>query len=141
MDLGIVPNSMKYQTKNRETLISFLAGHPDAHFSIRELRDALSEEKKPIPQASLYRLLDELIEEGVVRKYLLENGASCFQYAGDHEAHLHFHLVCQKCGKVIHLECDEVEKLVSHIEEEHGFRIDVSKVNLTGLCASCQEDQ
>ena len=51
----------------------------------------------------------------------------------------HFHLICEKCGKLIHLDCHEAEHLLVHIKDEHGFAIDVSKVNFYGLCDDCQK--
>lgn len=128
---------MKYKTKHRSDIIDFLKKNEDKHYTIQELHLKL----KDIPQATLYRLVDSLVEEGQVRKYIIgPNSSCCFQYANCHHDHEHFHLVCQKCGKLIHLECDEVEHLVHHIKDDHGFAIDVTKVNLYGICDECQKE-
>ena len=132
---------MKYKTRNREILLSFLGGQEDRHWTLAELKQGLSDAGKSIPQASLYRLLDELTEEGVVRRCASGVGPVCFQYCKEAEEHLDFHLVCSKCGKLMHLECKEVKHLIEHIEEEHGFAVDISKVNLYGLCKECRENK
>ena len=127
---------MKYKTKHKKELLDYLKKHEDCHLTINEIHDDLS----CIPQATLYRLIDSLVEEGTVRKYFVEpNSACCFQYVGKNGEHHHFHLICQKCGKLIHLECHEVNHLITHINEEHGFNVDMSKVNLYGLCDNCQK--
>ena len=125
---------MKYKTKHRTDIINFLKKNEDKHYTIQELHQKL----KDIPQATLYRLVDSLVEEGQVRKYIIgPNSSCCFQYNHDESCHHHFHLVCEKCGKLIHLECHEVDHLLTHIKDDHGFAIDTSKVNFYGLCDEC----
>ena len=127
---------MKYKTKNRELLIAFLKENNDKHLSITEIQENL----KDIPQASLYRLVDSLVQEGLILRYIVgPNKSACYQYADHNEDHHHFHLVCENCGKLIHLECDEVEELVHHIDQNHNFKVDISKVNLYGLCEECKK--
>ena len=97
----------------------------------------LKDENKDVPLASIYRNIDKFLEEGLIRKYVVNDNASCFQIVDEKESN-HFHLLCSKCGKLIHLECDEVGDLIQHIEKEHNFEIDISKINLYGLCPSCR---
>ena len=128
---------MKYLTKNKKTVLGFLKANADRHYTIEEIQKELPD----IPQASLYRIIDSLVEIGLVRKYIVDNNTpACFQYVGDGIKHSHFNLLCTKCGKLIHLECHEVNELIEHIEKEHGFSVDISKVNLYGLCEECQKE-
>ena len=128
---------MSYLTKNKKTVLGFLKSNSDRHFTIEEIK----EEIKDVPQASLYRIIDNLVEIGLVKKYIVDNNTpACFQYVGDGIKHSHFHLLCTKCGKLIHLECHEVNELIEHIEKEHGFSVDISKVNLYGLCEECKKE-
>ena len=129
---------MKDLTKNKKTVLGYLKANADRHYTIEELQRELLD----IPQASLYRIIDSLVEIGLVRKYIVYNNTpACFQYVGDGIKHSHFHLLCTKCGKLIHLECHEVNELIEHIEKEHGFSVDISKVNLYGLCEECQKEE
>ena len=131
---------MKYNTKNKANVRCFMKEHANEHLSIEDVYEGLSASLRPVPLPSLYRIMDELVEEGIVRRYTIDrSSAACFQYSGE-EAHDHFHLICSKCGRLIHLQCDEVNHLLEHIEKEHGFRIDMSKVNLYGVCESCQKE-
>lgn len=127
---------MKYKTKHKAELLTFLENNQDRHLTIQEIQKAL----KSIPQATLYRLMDSLVENGQVKKYFIDpNTSCCFQYVGNEACHEHVHLVCKKCGKLIHLECDEVDHLLQHIKDDHGFDIDISKVNFYGECEECQK--
>ena len=128
---------MKYKTKHRTQIINYLKKHDDEHLTIAQIQKDLDD----IPQATLYRLMDSLLKEGLVRKYVIDpNSSCCFQYVENEHCHEHFHLICTKCGKLIHLHCDEVEHLLHHIKDEHGFDVDTSKVNLYGLCEECKNE-
>ena len=68
---------------------------------------------------------------GLVAKYTVDGTSSaCFEYLG-HEEHCHkhvcFHCKCEKCGKVIHLECDEMTHLGKHMLDDHGFQWDFTR--------------
>ena len=128
---------MRYATKNKLKVLNILKDNENRHLTIEEL--FLLANKK-VPLASLYRILDQLEEDGLVRRYFIDkNLSSCFQYIGDGLNHSHFHLVCMKCGKLYHLECENVNELINHISEHHGFKVDISKVNLYGICEECQK--
>ena len=128
---------MKYNTKNKLIVINCLKEHSSSHLTIDQMGDIL---KERVPLASIYRIVDSLVEEGVVKKFVIDrNTPACFQYVGDGNEHSHFHMLCSKCGRLFHLECDEVNHLLEHIEKEHGFKVDISKVNLYGVCKDCQE--
>ena len=128
---------MKYHTKNKVRIINCLKANSNKHLTIEQIDEILDGQ---VPLASIYRNVDNLVEEGAIRKYIVgRNNSACYQYIGEGNEHQHFHLLCSKCGKLIHLECDEVEHLISHIEEEHGFQVDISKVTLYGVCEECQK--
>ena len=129
---------MKYKTKHRYELLEFLKKNKDRHLSIIEIKDEMG---GSIPTATLYRLLDSYVEEGVVRKYIIGPSSSCcFQYIDENHEHNHFHLICEKCGRLIHLECHEVDHLIEHISGEHNFDIDIAKINLYGVCEDCKRE-
>lgn len=128
---------MNYETKNKSLILSLLKNHKDEHLTIEQIKKLLNDENKDVPLASIYRNIDKFLEEGLIRKYVVNDYASCFQIVDEKESN-HFHLLCSKCGKLIHLECDEVNDLIKHIEKEHDFKIDISKINLYGLCPICR---
>ena len=129
---------MKYKTKHRDELINYLRDNSDRHLTIQEISQNLDGK---IPQATIYRLINKFLDEGLVRKYMVDPTLGCCYQLTDNDCHEHFHLVCEKCGKVIHLECDEVGHLLKHINNDHNFEIDTSKVNLYGICEDCKKAQ
>ena len=128
---------MKYHTKNKIAIINCLKENSNRHLTIEEIDGLLGHK---VPVSSIYRVIDELVNEGQVRKYIVDqNSSACFQYVGSNQCHEHFHLLCTKCGKLIHLECDEIEHIISHIQEEHNFAVDITKTTLYGVCEECQK--
>ena len=45
---------------------------------------------------------------------------------------------CEKCGKLIHLHCEDVVKLEQHLMDSHGFRMDPCRTVFYGLCEECR---
>ena len=95
---------------------------------------------RKIGQATVYRQLERLVEEGFADKYIIDqNTPACFEYI-DHEEcgeSLCVHGKCLKCGKLFHLHCDELRELREHLEEHHGFIPDFRHTVIYGLCEEC----
>lgn len=86
-----------------------------------------------------------MVEEGIVAKYTVDGTSSaCFEYLGDEE-HVHagtcYHCKCEKCGKLIHLQCEEVENLRKHMMEHHGFEMNPVRIVFYGLCSDCRKNK
>ena len=57
----------------------------------------------------------------------------------DHaDTDLCFHCKCEKCGKLIHLHCDEIEEMQMHLFSEHRFKMNPMRTVFYGLCEQCQ---
>ena len=131
---------MRYNTAGRRKLIAFMESHNDRQYSVEEIYAAMTEDGSRVGKSSLYRLLEALCEEGVLRKFREnEQSAATFQYVGsDEDCGQHLHLKCDRCGCLIHLECAMSRQLVAHILEEHGFHIDSKRSVLWGVCDKCR---
>ncbi|MBR6242518.1 MAG: transcriptional repressor [Ruminococcus sp.] len=128
-----------YNTRQKEKLISFLVNNKEKHTNVQEISAYLLAEGTPVGTATIYRQLDKLVENGVVRKYSFDGKTgACYQYIDDsRECREHFHLKCLKCGKLIHLNCDHLSGLREHILEHHGFMVDPSQTVFYGVCSDC----
>ena len=84
--------------------------------------------------------LEKLVDEGVaVKSTPVGEKIACFEIINrdECEAPHCYHMKCLVCGKLIHLDCDEVERLCVHMLDEHGFRIDMASTVLFGTCKEC----
>ena len=135
--MGII----KYKTKQQERLLSCFKAMQGRHFTAEDVAAYFQKQNISIGIATIYRQIEKFVAMGVVQKYFLgEQNAACFQYTGEecHKEVSHFHLKCEKCGTLIHLECHDLEKLSSHLMAEHGFALDPFRTVFYGLCENCR---
>ena len=45
---------------------------------------------------------------------------------------------CEKCGRLVHLECGLIRDLQAHVREEHDFELDMAQTVFYGLCGECR---
>ncbi len=139
-------NKIQYKTKQHEQLVSYLKSVQGRHLTVSEIHDYFKEKGDGMGVATIYRQLERLVSEGTVRKYIIDSShPACFEYAGDSLSECLskscFHLKCEKCGKLIHLECEELSTISSHIFSEHNFAINSTKTVFYGCCKECMESE
>ncbi len=107
--------------------------HPDA----KEIYELV---KLKIPNVSLgtvYRNLNTLAKEGLIRKIELDDGNDRF----DKTLCQHNHLKCTTCGKVIDITPKLNSKKIKEIESKTGFKITDSSFNINGICEKCKKER
>lgn len=52
-----------------------------------------------------------------------------------------YHCKCEKCGKLIHLHCHEVEELSQHMMEHHSFELNAMRTVFYGVCSECRQKE
>ena len=131
----------KYKTKQREIILDYLKAMPGEHVTAGDVCEFFLSKGTSIGQATIYRQLESMVSEGIINKYTLDAGSpACFEYMGEdsHKEGTCYHCRCEKCGKLIHLHCDELESIQSHLLSEHGIQMDPIRTVLYGLCESCR---
>ena len=131
---------MAYTTRQHQAVLQCLKNHPQKAFSAAEVAAELHRSGKPVGLATIYRQLDKLEAEALIHKIPTEDGA-LYQYCPQQADHSCALLRCEQCGQVIHLDCHHLQGLCSHLEGAHGFRIDLRRTVLTGLCGTCGEKE
>lgn len=110
-----------------------------AHLSADDIYETLHKNGERIGRTTVYRQLERLLGEGVIRKSTVDGAGSCYSAVSEH-CEEHYHLICTVCGKLAHLSCDHVEELIHHIRQEHGFTVDPARTTFYGLCAACARE-
>ena len=129
-----------YKTKQQDLLFSYLREMQGKHFTAEDVRAHFESKKISIGIATIYRQLEKLVSDGKIQKYFIDDhSAACFEYSGDacNPNETHAHLKCELCGRLIHLECDELEEFGGHLKAEHGFVINPQRTVFYGLCTDC----
>ena len=131
----------KYQTRQKCELLSYLENQPGRHLTAQDVCDGLSELGTPMGLTTVYRQLEVLMAEGLVNKYTLDGKCACFEYVprDSHLAGECFHCKCERCGKLYHMHCKELETIAEHLAEEHHFRLNPLRTVFYGICEDCQK--
>lgn len=130
----------RYNTKQREKILSYLKENKDSNITAEEILNYFNSVGENIGKATVYRFLNSLVKQNVVKKYMVEGrNCSCYQYIEEQNCDSHYHLKCEKCNKIIHLECNEFKEIQKHISKEHNFELDSIKTVLYGICKNCKQ--
>jgi Fur family ferric uptake transcriptional regulator len=128
-----------YKTKQRDTILRYLQSHSNVHTNAEELAEHLKSEGNPVGKSTIYRYLDRLCAENMVRKFISPDGkGSCYQIIQE-QCHYHYHFKCLNCGELLHVKCNSLDGISTHIQDSHGFKIDLSQTIIYGYCKKCQE--
>jgi len=107
-------------------------GHatPDqVHAEVRRQSDAVN-------LSTVYRTLELLDELGLIRHAHLSDRAPTYHAVTDHE---HFHLVCRSCRRVLSKDRAGLEPLLTRLQEQDGFQVDVGLLTVFGTCRECAD--
>jgi Fur family ferric uptake transcriptional regulator len=105
--------------------------------SAADLHDTLRERGRNVGLASVYRVLDSLLESGLVQRVDVGDGVARYEPVRTSEEH-HHHLVCTGCGTVEAFTDPGLERAIHRVQETSGYAVDTHDVVLHGACADCQ---
>jgi len=119
----------------RERIVELLASEPCA-LSAVEIEDALRAHGGRIGRASIYRVLELLLERGLVERVAVGHGLTRFERILPNGEH-HHHLVCERCGRLVAFDDPGLERAIDRVSERLGVRVDRHDVVLRGACEDC----
>ncbi len=121
-------------SRQREVILQTLKSnvvHPTAEYLY-----AILKEKEPnISLATLYRNLNQLAENDIIKKIDGLEPSSHF----DHNTHEHYHFICEKCKRVYDISADVAPDVIRKTEENTGFLVKKHDIVFSGLCRECLE--
>jgi Fur family ferric uptake transcriptional regulator len=120
----------------RERIIDLLAAQACA-LSAVEIEDALRAQDAPIGRASIYRVLELLVEHRLVERVEVGQAQARFEAIDPTGAH-HHHLICKECGKLIAFDDPQLERAIDQVSERLGVRVEHHDVLLRGACEKCE---
>ena len=90
------------------------------HLSAEDVYKALIAEGMDVGLATVYRVLTQFEQAGLLTRQHFETGKAVFELnQGGH----HDHLVCLQCGRVEEFYDGEIEKRQGEIAKQHGFEL------------------
>lgn len=122
-------------TLPRRRILEIMEKAKEHHLSAEDIYRILLEAGEEIGLATVYRVLTQFEEAGLVVRHHFEGGQSVFELdLGIH----HDHLVCVKCGLVEEFVDDVIEERQEEIAKNAGFVITDHSLNIYGICKKCQ---
>jgi Fur family ferric uptake transcriptional regulator len=104
------------------------------HMSAEDVYRALIGENVEIGLATVYRVLTQFEQAGLLSRSQFDSGKAVFELnEGDH----HDHLICTNCGRVEEFYDPEIEKRQQNIAKDHNFLLTGHALSLYGICQRC----
>lgn len=101
------------------------------HMTAEDVYRMLIAENMDIGLATVYRVLTQFEQAGLLERHFFESGKAVFEInRGKH----HDHLVCVDCGRVEEFYDPEIERRQNMIAEERGFKIQDHALYLYAHC-------
>lgn len=122
-------------THPRVKILQILESSAVHHLSAEDVYKALLSNGEEIGLATVYRVLTQFEDAGLVVRHHFEGGHSVFEVSSDEH---HDHIVCVKCGRVEEFRDDEIEVRQKVVAKRLGFELTDHNLNLYGLCPNCQ---
>lgn len=123
-------------TLPRLKILQILEKSREHHLSAEDVYRQLLDSDQDIGLATVYRVLTQFEEAGLVIRHHFEGDQSVFEL--DHGAH-HDHLICVKCNRVEEFVDDIIEKRQQEIAKQAGYSITDHNLNIYGICSKCQK--
>jgi Fur family transcriptional regulator, ferric uptake regulator len=102
------------------------------HLSAEDVFRALLAEGSDIGLATVYRVLVQFVQSGLLQRQHFEGGKAVFEL--DEGLH-HDHLVCLRCGRVEEFFDLQIERRQREIARERGFELQEHALALYGVCS------
>ena len=104
------------------------------HMSAEDVYRALIGENVEIGLATVYRVLTQFEQAGLLSRSQFDSGKAVFELNdGDH----HDHLICTNCGTVVEFSDTEIERRQHKIAKDNGFSLESHAMVLYGVCSDC----
>ena len=118
-------------TLPRRRILELFEASKVRHLSAEDVYRALIGEGMDVGLATVYRVLTQFEQAGLLTRQHFETGKAVFELnQGGH----HDHLVCLQCGRVEEFYDGEIEKRQSEVARKGGFELRGHSLALYGDC-------
>jgi Fur family ferric uptake transcriptional regulator len=107
-------------TLPRMKVLDLFQGSKVRHMTAEDVYRLLMDEGLDVGLATIYRVLTQFEQAGLLKRHHFEGGKSIFEL---NEGDKHDHIVCVNTGRVVEFHDAEIEKRILKIVKEHGFEL------------------
>jgi Fur family ferric uptake transcriptional regulator len=134
------PQSLKNRglkaTLPRLKILDLFQRSNERHLTAEDVYRLLLAEDLDVGLATIYRVLTQFEEAGLLKRHHFESGKAVFEL---NEGHHHDHIVCLNCGRVEEFFDESIEARQHEIAARLGFTLSDHAMHLYGLCHACNE--
>ena len=125
-------------TLPRLKILEVLQSNKQDHLSAEDVYRLLMEDEEDIGLATIYRVLSQFEDAGLVIRHHFEDGHALFEL----EQGPHDHLICVKCGKIEEFFDTEIQQRQRDVAQKSGFDLSKHTLVLYGECRTdnCEND-
>lgn len=118
-------------TLPRIKILEILQNPKNQHISAEDVYKILIDMDEEIGLATVYRVLNQFDDAGILNRHHFEGGKSVFELS--HKEH-HDHLVCLTCGKVVEFEDNVIEQRQKDVAQQNNMKLINHSLYLYGQC-------
>ena len=118
-------------------IVAELLETAEEHLDVESVYRRAKAKDGTVHRATVYRTLNRLKKLGLVDELDLMHVSGERHYYEIRPSTLHIHLVCTGCKRVDEPNEAFWDDLKRRVENENGFRPEVVRVEMAGLCAAC----
>ena len=118
-------------THPRIRILDVLESSSPRHLTAEDIYRQLLDKGDDIGLATVYRVLNQFDDAGLVNRHHFDSGKSVFELTPNHH---HDHLVCLDCGSVVEFSDEVIEQRQKEIAEKHGMTLTHHSLYLYGNC-------
>jgi len=108
----------------------------DDHRDAEEIYFTIIQGGQKVSRATVYRTIDVLVKNNLVRKLELGDGRT--RYENKLDSSHHDHIICIQCGKINEFMDEDIEKLQDEIAKKYQYKIVRHIHQIFGLCKDCK---
>ena len=106
------------------------------HFTAEELTKECLQKKLKVSRPTVFRILHDLLEAGVIRETAFGDKHRHFEHVYDEKPH--HHAQCVRCHNFIEFPDRREEESYHPFLEKQGFKILGHEMHFYGICKKCQ---
>ncbi len=126
---------LKLKVTPRRLAVLDAIAHESTFLSPEEIRDRLKGKLKSIGLPTVYRILEELAQGGVVTRVMHDTRQLYYYFCPNTKHHHHF--ICVACRHVEDVDLCMVDALEEEVSERIKGKLFSHILQLQGLCAKC----
>jgi len=123
-------------TRSQQRVLKLLQQLSQA-ISAQDIYAQLRHQEQNIGLATVYRSLEALKTQGLIKGITLPNGEAIYSLMPSDRHHLN----CLNCKALIQIDSCPLHNLNTSLEQSYNFRIQYHTLEFFGLCHNCEANQ